>query len=221
MNKSPFVLILFLIALISCIAPVEKFQTQIPAGPTQTPSSPDAIPIQPVVEMLSIGDGGLISDIPCAAPCFFGITSGETSKDRVIPILEEQGFHQCIEDSENNIRCAERAVVSFASSTNIIIGIGYYPDSDISIEKLIVKHGDPDVVTVIPSGIPEAPSSTILLFFDKLNMRIRLPEVIAVDYPITKSTKVELVNYFGDTLYSEQRDSMFSQPWKGYGTYRP
>ena len=213
-DKNLYIPILFLIILTSCINLSDENQTQIPIRPTQTP-------FQTSGEMLPIGDGGLISGQPCEAPCFFGIIPGETSQDKAVYLLEEQGFHQCSQDSENNIVCNERILIGLNSSTSIVDGIGYVPDSTLSVEEIIAKYGNPDIITVTPSGIPEAPATTVLLFFDRLNMRIRLPEVLEVDYLVTNSSKVELITYFDGTHYSAQKDGMFSQPWIGYGAYKP
>src|SRR5688572_30285379 len=41
---------------------------------------------------INIGDGGVISGVPCSAPCVFGIRTGETPFDQVLPTLEKNGI---------------------------------------------------------------------------------------------------------------------------------
>jgi hypothetical protein len=41
---------------------------------------------------INIGDGGILSDRPCSAPCVFGINAGETQFDQVMSALEKNGI---------------------------------------------------------------------------------------------------------------------------------
>ncbi len=207
---------------VSCVAPEQSTPTQTPAVvPAQIPTEPTIVVPQSTVEMLSIGDGGLLSGKPCAAPCFFGITPGETSKDQVASLLQEQGFHGCSGYSINNVDCVERVKIIFTPSTGIVNLLGYILDRTISVQEIISKYGRPDSVHVIGSGIPEAPATTVVLYFDKINTDIRLPEVTGVNYPVASTTKIDLVTYQDNMGYAELKDSTFSQPWKGYGIYEP
>lgn len=214
MNKRLCIAVLLLQVAVSCTSGEEIIKTDIPAQVTYTP-------IQNVTETLSIGDGGLISGKPCNAPCFYGVILGETSRDSIIPILEEHGFHKCGQDLEGNVRCAERILISFSQTTSIVNGIGYYLEKKVSVEEIIDKFGSPDTIVVVPGGIPESPATTVLLLYDELKMRLRLPEIESVDYHISETTEIELVNYFDDTAYAEQQENIFSQGWQGYGVYEP
>src|SRR5688572_17912207 len=62
--------ILLLTILVSCAAPATGTPTQVEALESPPP------PTLPV--MADIGDGGLLSGLPCAAPCVYGIRTGET-----------------------------------------------------------------------------------------------------------------------------------------------
>jgi hypothetical protein len=141
--------------------------------------------------------------------------------DQVIPTLENNGIFSCKQDVGRKVICGNSIIVGVNKSTDIVNSIGYYPDDVVKIDAILQKYGPPDVVHVIPTGIPEGPTTAILLFFDKLKMRIELPESQGTNYAVSASSKVELINYFDDILYSEMTENIFSQPWKGYGVYQP
>lgn len=209
-NRAPFPSILFLMILVSCTIQKTELPTQIPVTPTLTP--PPTIEDVPL-----IGDGGLISGKPCASPCFFGVRVGETQFDQAISILESNDIYPCYQESPSIIVCGDSIIIGGSQSTALVDSIGYYPNMDISIGELILKYGSPNTLHVIPSGIPEAPTTAILLFFDALKMRVHLPEVDATEYAVSNLSKVEYIDFFDESLYSELTVNMFSQTWDGYG----
>lgn len=213
-NSTSLPLILFLMILVSCTTQKTELPTQISVTPTLTP-------LPTVEDVRSIGDGGLISGQPCASPCFFGIRIGETQFDQAVSMLESNDIYPCYQDTLSTILCGDSITIGASESTTIVDSIGYYPDIEVSIGELIFKYGAPNILHVIPTGTPEAPTIVMLLLFDTLKMRIRLSEIEGISYTVTTSSKIELINYFDDILYSEVAANMFSQSWKGYGTYMP
>jgi hypothetical protein len=167
-----------------------------------------------------IGDGGVITGQPCAAPCFFGIRVNETPFEQVLPTLERYKINSCAQDNNLTILCNNRILIGANSSTSIVDSIGYYPDSTVHIDEIILKYGTPDNIHVVPSSIPETPKTVMLLFFDESGMRVRLPETDGFDYTVLTTIPVELINYFDAANYAMVKESQFSQPWKGYGTYQ-
>lgn len=214
MNKISILLIPFLIVIGAC----GPFESDLP---TQTPATPTLFPPTIVPDIPFIGDGGLISDQPCASPCFYGVRIGETKFDQVVPVLESNGIFPCFHDDPTTILCGYKILVGMSSSTNLVDSVGYYPDTVISIKELLFKYGVPNTLLVVPTGIPEATKIVVLLLFDTLKMRIILPEIDGREYSVTSSTKIELVNYFDDTIYAGINGGLFSQSWKGYTTYTP
>lgn len=206
---------LLMLIVVSCVAPKSKLPTAIPDNRlSQTPLEIDE-------NKTAIGDGGLISEQPCNAPCFFGIRIGETRLEQVIPTLEESGIVTCKQDVELRILCGNNILIGTNESTTFVDRIGYEPSNTIFLRDVIAKYGSPELVHVIPTGIPEAPTTDTLLFFDEWEMRIRLPTVDGMNYIVSGSSEVELVNYFDETLYNELRQNVYSQPWGGYATYQP
>ena len=87
MIRTIAVSILLLILFVSCAAPETEISTQVPVLESPQPT--------PFPERADIGDGGLLSGLPCAAPCVYGIQIGETPLDQVIPMLEQNGLSEC------------------------------------------------------------------------------------------------------------------------------
>ncbi len=121
MNRAPFPLILFMMILVSCTIQKTELSTQIPVTPTLTP-------LPTIEDVRFIGDGGLISGQPCASPCFFGISIGETQFGQVISILERNDIYPCYQDTLSTILCGDSIIIGANRSTTVVDSIGYYPD---------------------------------------------------------------------------------------------
>ena len=207
--------------LTACASSTPQTPSQTPQVPSQTPIAATPKPFPTPLPEIWIGDGGLISGNPCLAPCFNGVRIGETMIDQVIPILDDNRIYPCIQDTSTSVFCSNKILVEVNSSSYLVVAIGYYPNVKISIGEIILKYGEPNIIHVVPTGIPEGPTTVILLLFDELGMRIRLPTIDGREYKLSASSKVELVNYFDEVLYQEMRQNLFSQPWNGYGAYYP
>ena len=59
------VAVLLLTILVSCVAPEPEVSTQVTVLESPQPT--------PLPERADIGDGGLLSGLPCVAPCVYGI----------------------------------------------------------------------------------------------------------------------------------------------------
>ncbi|MEW6402993.1 MAG: hypothetical protein AB1649_14435 [Chloroflexota bacterium] len=177
-------------------------------------------PVQQGVQAMDIGDGGLITGIPCSAPCFFGVYAGKTQLNQVVDSLSKSAIDSCHESSEKTILC-DSIVIEADPSTQIVNTIGYVPSVTITLEELISKYGKPTMLSIIPSGIPEYPATTVLVFFDTVQMRVRLPEIDGVKYAISPLTDVDLVVYFDNSLYEKAKSDEFLTEWTGFGTYEP
>lgn len=217
MYKASTTLTLVLITLVACTAPKTNTQILITEIPTLLPSS-----THPVVEMSSIGDGGLISGQPCALPCFFGIRIGETLLDQVIPVLESKGVAPCHQIDEMNIFCSASDIanisVSVDKTTRRVNGIGYDPSIQVTVDDIIGKYGDPDLIYIELGGIPESTTTSMLLVWSSIELEIDLgtiPDIGNHNFIVENTTEVRWVTYSA-VNYTES-----SQPWKGYGTYQP
>lgn len=81
----------FVIVLVSCTVAETSVPTQAIDLENMDPTEAVAF----LGEDIDIGDGGLLSGLPCSSPCTFGIRIGETQLEQVIPILEKNGVSRC------------------------------------------------------------------------------------------------------------------------------
>ncbi len=176
---------------------------------------------------INIGDGGVISDVPCSAPCVFGIRAGETQFDQVMPTLEKNGIasSRCL--TEPNVSwflfiCGVgRLNVQVATQTNIVNGVSLLPNDSISLGEIVEKYGEPNYVTVDQEGAPGTVHPRF--YWNSIRMVVSLPEISGETYDIEKTTAVEGISFSDENLYrtSEKESDPYYKPWKGYGMYQP
>lgn len=208
--------ILLLPMLVACAAPETEAPTPVPVV-TPTLPAPTEVP-------LPIGDGGLISQIPCEAPCFYEIRVGETPFDQVIPLLEGYGISPCWGQSDRTIFCGPNTIsvaIGGDLETRVVDGIQYYPSVPVTLEETIRKFGNPDLAHVTDGATPEEPQVSVILLWDSIKMRIDLPEIDGVAYTVDNMTQIQSVIYWDAGPHSRLAENPFSQPWRGYGTYEP
>jgi hypothetical protein len=184
--------IFLLILLVACAAPETEFSPQVTA--LESPQPP-ALP-----ERADIGDGGLLSGLPCAAPCVYGIRIGETSLDQVSPMLEQNGLSECqTEDSASwvGIICGYSVVVQVDKATSLVNATGFYPSVTVSLAEIIQKYGEPDFVSLRAEESPEGPTSRMSLVWDELKMTVEVPQIDSHIYALAGTTTAEMVIFFG------------------------
>jgi hypothetical protein len=204
--------------LVSCAAPEESILTQVTVLESPQPTA---------FQRADIGDGGLLSGLPCVAPCVYGIRIGETLLDQVIPLLEQSGLSECQrEDSASwiGITCGGSVVVQVDRATSVVNAAGFYPSVPISLGDLIEKYGEPDFVSLRAQDSPDGPSSRISLFWDTLNMTVEMPQIDSHMYALEGTNNPELVIFLDGAQYIDSSEIQFGeyyQRWNGYGTYQP
>lgn len=208
-----------LMILVSCATPQTENSTQ---GIVLVSPQPTAFP-----ERAAIGDGGLLSGLPCAAPCVYGIRIGETSLDQVIPILKQNGLSECqTEESASwiGITCGYSVVVQVDKATSIVNATRFYPSIPISLAEIIEKYGEPDFVSLQAEGPAESPTSRITLFWDKVKMMVEMPQLDSHLYALAGTTTVEMVIFLDEVQYIDSNEISFGeyyQRWNGFGIYQP
>ncbi len=175
---------------------------------------------------INIGDGGVISGVPCSAPCVFGIRAGDTQFDQVMPTLEKNGIASSDCLTEPNVswflfNCGVgRLNVQVDTQTNIVNAVWLLPNDSISLGEIIEKYGEPNYVTVDQ----EAPGTIHPRFYwNSIRMLVLLPEISGESYDVEKTTEVEGIDFSDETLYraSEKESDPYYKPWNGYGMYQP
>ena len=219
MIRTMAVSIFLLIILVSCAAPETEISTPVPVLESPQPT--------PYPERADIGDGGLLSGLPCAAPCVYGIQIGETPLDQVIPVLEQNGLSECqSEDSASwiGIICGYSVVVQVDKATSIVNATGFYPSVPISLAEIIEKYGEPDFVSLQAEGSVEAPTSRMSLFWDMRRMTVEMSQVNSHIYTLAGTTTAEMVIFLDEAQYIDSNKISFGEyykRWNGYGAYQP
>jgi hypothetical protein len=207
--------ILLLIFLAACATP----GTEVTA--LESPPPP------PLPERAEIGDGGLLSSLPCAAPCVYGIHIGETPLEQVIPILEQNGLSECQREESASwigITCGYRVVVQVDRATSLVNATGLYPSASVSLGDIIEKYGEPDYVFLQAEGTTGAPTSRISLHWDSLRMTVEMPQINTHIYALETTTLVEMVIFLDEAQSIDSSEISFGdyyKPWNGYGSYEP
>jgi hypothetical protein len=202
-------------------------QTPIPTVPAAIPTS--RLPILNT-EPLPIGDGGLISDQPCASPCFFEIRIGETQLAEVAPILEKSGISPCYEFNESAVTCGKGVFTIFVGAdpaTFTVDGIMYYPSIPVSIGDVIKKYGEPARAWVQSEGTPEDPYMSMFLLWDSIKMSINFPDDYDASnigkqaYTIESELEIWSVSFMSDSGFYNLFSNIHAKLWNGYGDYVP
>ena len=58
--------------------------------------------------------------------------------------------------------------------------IGFSPVQDITVDEIIQKFGNPDGVAIARLGIEMQPPVAMMLYYDKVNMIVHLPEQMSL-----------------------------------------
>ena len=181
-----------------------------------------------ITQRIDIGDAGLISGMPCASPCVFGIQSGETRLDQVLPLLKTNGIDSsnCFTEPSVSwilVSCgANRFKVQINAQTKIVNSIEFHPNTSISVGEIIKKYGAPNFVGVLHDKLLKGPTIQMYLYWDSNRMLVILPKINAEIYDIEKATKIEEVNFSDEELYQDSSEIEFGpfyKLWKGFGAY--
>jgi hypothetical protein len=176
---------------------------------------------------INIGDGGILSGVPCSAPCVFGIRAGETRFDQVMPTLEKNGIVSSVCITEPNVswflfNCgAGRLNVQVDTQTKLVNAVWFVPNDPISLGEMIDKYGSPNYLTLDQEGAP----GTIHPRFNWNSMRmlVTLPEISCKTYDIQETSKVEGIEFSDEHLYrtADKASDPYFKAWDGYGVYQP
>jgi uncharacterized protein YcfL len=220
MKRKIAVSILFVILLVSCTAA----KTIIPTQDIDLENLEIIPAMTYLAEDIDIGDGGLLSGLPCSSPCAFGIHIGETQLDQVIPVLENNGISRCWTEpsiSWSLVSCGgNRLNVQVDMQTNLVNAVWFDPSVPISLGEIIEKYGEPNYVT----ADQEAPGTIHPRFYwNSIRMLVTLPEISGEAYDVEKTTEVEGIDFSDENLYrtSEKESDPYYKPWNGYGMYQP
>jgi hypothetical protein len=216
----------FLIFVISCQSySVDEnlISTEAPADNSRRPT--EVIHYETYEEQNSLPnkwDGGLLSSIPCNAPCFAGITPGLTTELQVMEIIKDNDyFQECeLKDVRNQGRwiSCKGLIININTDSQIVEGIGFMLLNNITLEEVVAKFGEPTTAWVAPDGIPEFPYIVMILLFENTGVRVDIERQEDIDgyYLLKPSDLITNIVY-----YIEENGGLggYLQPWHGYGEY--
>ena len=181
-----------------------------------------------ITQRINIGDAGLVSDVPCASPCVFGMQAGETQFDQVLALLKANGISKCFTEPSVSwvlVSCGMgRFNVQANAHTKIVNAIWFHPNASISLGEITKKYGEPNFVAVSYDKLLEGSTIQMYLYWDSNRMSVVLPKINGEIYVIEKATKIEGANFSDEELYQDSSEIEFGpfyKSWNGYGAYQP
>lgn len=173
---------------------------------------------------LDISDGGIISGVPCSAPCFWKIIPGTTSEVEAVKILSQLGdIQNCkhIDKVKNGadklIRCANIGVTF--NDGGVVSRLSFDTPKKITVGEVIKKYGNPDKVSLSASGTESTGPLLMLLLFDDEQMVIGLPEQKHDLFSVDPTIVISSILYCEIDVYKRFEVPIYTQSWKGYGEY--
>ncbi len=178
-----------------------------------------------------IGDGGFLSGNPCGAPCFWGISIGQTTEDDVWAVLQAKKISsECskniYENGESGIVCDIQGYVAFGfkEEREPVNSIQFVPGKTITIKDVIEKYGLPNLMVDLPCCTADMPLPNISLFYDDFNMELDLKAQESMYCDIKPTNIIVYITYRNHEEYTN-RIKMFSDnswvsyqgQWNGYG----
>ena len=174
---------------------------------------------------IDIGDGGVLSGVPCSGPCVFGIQAGETPFDQVLPTLKKNGIAswKCLQEPNVSwylFTCgAGRLNVQVDTQTNIVSAVWLRPNDAISLGEMIEKYGEPSYVTLDQETLDTIHPR---FYWNSIRMVVVVPQIPGNTYDVEKTTEVELISFSDESVYrlSDKVPNSYYKPWNGYGIYQ-
>ena len=172
-------------------------------------------------------DTSLIDNDPCEAPCWSGITPGETSWSEAVIVVEDNpDFANVQIQNADDGSEAVAAGWTTADGTEccqmvsldgeVVSNVSLLLAPDIRLEQLLDNHGDPTYL--VGQEISEDQAAVSLLFAEK-NIGVSVAVEGAASGQISPGSKVFSVAY----IDPEQMDLIISNSdlyeWNGYGSY--
>lgn len=170
---------------------------------------------------------GILTDEPCAPPCWQGITPGDVvDRNALAKQLRRLSSVRSVREDGNTLKWlwnTQRGVNSiYIGQDNAIQNITLQVDFELTVEDMIGKYGLPEAINAAPFGYGEDVYILMNLFYPQHGLTCRV-QVLPYNHPVlephstvyevTYTTTVESVEVWFDT----KAEDMSLQPWPGYG----
>lgn len=184
-------------------------------------------------------DRSLLTDSPCAAPCWHGITPGITSRSQAIAVLRDSPYIR--QDSLRERGSEELGGVTWEWSgqgrwlqpsiswrngvvQEITLGLTY----NLTVEEIVNKFGPPEALDVAPGGTPEHWYWIVDLYYPQRGFQFKAytrkystlfepsTEIGGALFFVPVSLEERIADIFDDPAIASRALSMI-RPWQGYG----
>lgn len=175
-------------------------------------------------------DKSIITDIPCAAPCWQGIKPGATmTADEVIHVLDAlstvetpwRPTSSTIAWYWNQPPWKRTMYNSVYLENGLVETIRLSIDFDLTVKQIVDKYGIPDAATASEAGLPEHRYINLNLFYPTRGLTFSA-EILPLDLPVLQpDTKIK------EALYTVPAESLADwqaantdialSPWPDYG----
>lgn len=190
-------------------------------------------------------DDSLLSDMPCAAPCWQGITPGETSRSQAMQILMDSPYiyTESVEEAGNSevggvtwwwSVPGRRLQPSIRWQNDIVQQITLGLTYDLTVDQVVSKFGPPDALHVGTGGVPEHSYWVVDVYYTARGIQVKAytPEFSDA---LETSTEVGVVIFFAPCSLEERVVDIYCAgnehstqcdvsdivnsmyPWRGYG----
>ncbi len=174
-------------------------------------------------------DGGLISQIPCGPPCFYGIVPGLATEADIERAEAERSdiYSNCsLVDNTSfggvrGFRCEGGVGGIYKGQT--VDSIGFYPAKNIIVKEIIDLYGPPDFLNVMIVSLPDAPPwSGASLVYGRMHTILGMSDQPGREFRIEPDTHITSVSYLSDARFTEIWDphDKTSVSWNGFQTYQ-
>lgn len=166
-----------------------------------------------------LNDDSLLNGEPCAAPCWQGITPGETSLADALEIVQQLDGMTVINSSDatfvfasaNGAPCCQIS----SQGSEYVATMLFQHAPNITVGDLIAAHGEPSFVTGQPFSVSE---SVLMLYYPETPMLL-YAMVAGMDGQLQESSPIVSVVYATADVFAGAFATIPFDYWKGYLTY--
>lgn len=178
-------------------------------------------------------DMSLLTDEPCAAPCWQGIVPGVSSVEDARRVLEtcvyvsEGGYSEEQQGKQTKLLlwhsadCPECTINTMSFEDNVVVTISLAITHDLTVDDVLQKFGIPEGVTTGLGGLSERKYLAVSLFYPSKGLTFVAS--VPLDQPsLEPSTQVKHASYsvpksFDDLSAFPPEFLQRIEPWQGYG----
>ena len=117
-----------------------------------------------------------------------------------------------------------REPVYVETSKGIDSAMGFAPSVSIPLDEVIEYYGDSDYVWFTSDSPTDVATTSLLLYWDSVNMFVELPQIEDKPYPVHRKTDIEMIIFYDDQnviAVAGQQISEEKTAWTEYGNYQP